>query len=177
MSLPGRGEALGILRDAGCSRGVVSHCLNVAGLAARIGGELVDAGFELDLALVEAGALLHDLGRSVTHGIGHGALGGELARGLGLPLAVVRIIERHVGAGIPADEAEELGLPVGVYVPESLEEKLVCYADKLAEGRGEVEFGVTVGRMAEELGADHPAIGRMWALHAEITGMLGSGPR
>jgi len=100
-----------------------------------------------------------------------------LARGLGLPLAVVRIVERHMGAGIPADEAEELGLPVGVYVPESLEEKLVCYADKLAEGRGEVEFGVTVGRMAEELGADHPAIGRMWALHAEITGMLGSGPR
>ncbi len=177
MRLPGRGEALGILRDVGCSRGVVSHCLNVAGLAARIGGELVGAGFEVDLALVEAGALLHDLGRSVTHGIGHGAVGGEVARGLGLPLAVVRIVERHVGAGIPADEAEELGLPVGVYVPESLEEKLVCYADKLAEGRGEVEFGVTVGRMVEELGVDHPAIGRMWALHGEIVGMLGSGSR
>ena len=148
--------------------------MNVAGLAARIGGELVDAGFDVDLALVEAGALLHDLGRSVTHGIGHGAVGGELARGLGLPLAVVRIIERHVGAGIPADEALELGLPVGVYVPDSLEEKLVCYADKLAEGAGEVEFGVTVGRMAEELGEDHPAVARMWALHGEIVGMLGS---
>ena len=128
----------------------------------------------MDHALVEAGALLHDLGRSVTHGIGHGAVGGELARGRGLPLAVVRIIERHVGAGIPADEARELGLPEGVYVPESLEEKLVCYADKLAEGAGEVEFGVTVGRMVEKLGEGHPAIERMWTLYGEITGMLGS---
>lgn len=172
MSLPGRGEALGILRDASCSRGVVRHCVNVAGLAARIGGELVGAGFVLDLALVEAGALLHDLGRSVTHGVEHGAVGGELARGLGLPLAVVRIVERHVGAGIPAVEAAELGLPVGVYVPESLEEKLVCYADKLAKGDGEVEFEVTVGEMVERLGVDHPSIGRMWALHGEIMGML-----
>jgi uncharacterized protein len=143
-------------------------------LAARIGGELVEAGFELDLALVEAGALLHDLGRSATHDIGHGAAGGELARGLGLPVTMVRIIERHVGAGIPADEAAELGLPDGEYVPESLEEKLVCYADKLAKGAGEVEFGVTVREMVEELGEGHPAIGRMWALHGEITGMLGS---
>ena len=174
MSLPGRSEALGILRNAGCSRGVVRHCVNVAVIAAHIGEELVEAGFELDLVLVEAGALLHDLGRSVTHGIGHGAVGGETARGLGLPMAVVRIIERHTGAGIPADEAAELGLPVGVYVPESLEEKVVCYADKLAEGQSEVKFDVTVGRMAEELGEDHPAIGRMWALHEKITGMLGS---
>jgi len=172
VRLPGRGEALGILRDAGVSRGVVRHCLNVAGLAARIGGELVEAGFEVDLALVEAGALLHDLGRSVTHGVDHGAVGGGLARGLGLPVAVVRIVERHVGAGIPAVEAAELGLPVGVYVPESLEEKLVCYADKLAKGDGEVAFGVTVGEMAERLGGEHPSIGRMWALHGEITGML-----
>jgi uncharacterized protein len=141
-------------------------------LAARIGGELVAAGFGVDLGLVEAGALLHDLGRSVTHGVEHGAVGGEVARGLGLPLAVVRIVERHVGAGIPAVEAVEMGLPVGVYVPESWEEKVVCYADKLAKGDGEVAYGVTVAEMVEKLGGDHPAIGRMWALHGEIAGML-----
>jgi uncharacterized protein len=150
----------------------VDHCVNVARIAARIGGELVGGGFDVDLALVEAGALLHDMGRSVTHGVEHAAVGAELARGLGLPVAVVRIIERHIGAGIPGDEARELGLPVGVYVPESLEEKVVCYADKLAARRGEVEFCVTVGEMAEELGKGHPAVGRMWALHREITGML-----
>ena len=95
-----------------------------------------------------------------------------MARGLGLPVAVVRIVERHVGAGIPADEVEEMGLPPGEYVPVSLEEKLVCYADKLAKGDGEVEFGVTVGEMAEALGAGHPSIGRMWALHGEMAGLL-----
>lgn len=172
MSLPGRSEALGILRDAGCSRSVVRHCVNVARIAARIGGELVAAGHGLDLGLVEAGALLHDLGRSVTHGVEHGAVGGELCRGLGLPDAVMRIVERHVGAGIPAGEAEELELPAGEYMPVSLEEKLVCYADKLAKGDGEVEFGVTVGEMVERHGSDHPAIGRMWALHGEMVGLL-----
>ena len=177
MSPPGRGEAIGILKSAGCNRSVISHCLNVAGLAARIGGSLVRAGFEMDLTLVEAGALLHDLGRSVTHGTKHAVIGGKLARERGLPLSVVKILERHMGAGVPADEAKELGFPDGIYVPKSLEEKVVCYADKLAEGPGEVEFGVTVGRMAKKLGADHPALGRMWALHGEITGMLSSGYR
>ena len=57
-------------------------------------------------------------------------------------------------------------------VPGSLEEKVVCYADKLAKWGGEVAFGVTVEEMVDRLGGEHPSIGRMWALHGEITGML-----
>jgi uncharacterized protein len=173
LSLPGRGEALGILREAGCSRGVVSHCERVAEVALRIAGELAGAGFEVDLGLVEAGALLHDLGRSRTHGVGHGVAGGEIARGLGLPEAVARIVERHIGAGLPVGEAVELGLPRGCYVPETLEEKIVTYADKLIEGGREVGFGVTLGRFEEELGVGHPSLGRLRALHEEMVGLLG----
>lgn len=172
MSLPGREEALEILRDAGCSQGVVSHCLNVASLSTKFGLKLLEAGYELDLSLVEAGALLHDLGRSVTHSIQHGVVGADIARKRGLPIEIVRIIERHIGAGIPPDEANELGFPDGVYIPETLEEKLVAYSDKLAEGVGEVDFMVTVERMVKELGSDHPAIQRMLALHEEIQFML-----
>jgi uncharacterized protein len=172
LSFPGREEALEILRDAGCSQGVVSHCLNVANLSTKLGLKLLEAGYELDLYLVEVGALLHDLGRSVTHSIQHGVVGADIARKRGLPIEIVRIIERHIGAGIPSDEANELGFPEGVYIPETLEEKLVTYADKLAEGAGEVDFMVTVERMVKELGSDHPAIQRMLVLHEEIQGML-----
>ena len=173
MSLPTRDEALRILGEAGCCRGVVEHCLQVTGVAMRLAEVFRERGFEVDLALVEAGALLHDLGRSRTHGIRHGVVGGELARGMGLPEPLVRVIERHIGAGIPDEEAEELGFPRGNYVPESLEEKIVAYADKLVEGGREVEFEVTLGKMAEELGGDHPALGRLRALRDEIVGVIG----
>ena len=173
MSLPGRDEALGILRGAGCSRGVVAHCERVAEVALRIAGELAGAGYDVDLGLVEVGALLHDLGRSRTHDVDHGVVGGEIARELGLPEAVARIVERHIGAGLPEEEAVELGLPPGNYVPETLEEKIVTYADKLIEGRREVGFEVTLGRFEEELGVGHPSLGRLRALHEEMAGLLG----
>ena len=172
MSFPGREEALEILRGVGCSQGVVSHCLNVANLSYKLGLKLLEAGYDVDLSLVESGALLHDLGRSVTHSIQHGVVGADIARQKGLSIEIVRIIERHIGAGIPSDEANELGFPEGIYVPETLEEKLVAYADKIAEGAGEIDFLVTVERMVKELGSEHPAIKRMLALHEEIQNML-----
>lgn len=151
---------------------MVGHCVRVTEVALRLAEGFRERGVEVDLELVEAGALLHDLGRSKTHGIRHGVVGGRLARGMGLPERLVRVIERHIGAGIPLEEAEGLGFPRGSYVPEAVEEKIVAYADKLIEGCREVDFGVTVGKMAEELGGDHPALGRLWALHDEIVGVL-----
>lgn len=43
-----------------------------------------------------------------------------------------RVCERHTGAGLTAKEIEEQGLPLPHrdFLPETLEEKLVCYADK-----------------------------------------------
>jgi uncharacterized protein len=150
--------------------------VSVTRIALRLAEEFRGRGLEVDAALVEAGALLHDLGRSRTHGIRHAVVGGRIAREMGLPEALVRIIERHIGAGIPAEEAEEIGLPRKDYVPETVEEKIVAYADKLIEGCREVDIGVTAGKMAEKLGEDHPALDRLRALHEEIVGVIGSGP-
>jgi uncharacterized protein len=174
VSLPSKREALGLLQEAGCCQRVIDHCINVTRIALRLAEELKNQGLEVDLALVEAGALLHDLGRSETHGITHGVLGGRIARQLGLPEALARIIERHIGAGIPQDEANEIGLPQGNYVPETLEEKIVAYSDKLVEGDREVEYNVTITKFAHELGHDHPALERMRTLHEEMTSLLGS---
>jgi uncharacterized protein len=172
LIIPGRAEALDIMHNAGCSKGVIKHCLKVTNIAMRLAEEFYNNGLDVDLALVEAGALLHDLGRSKTHSIRHGVVGGELAREMGLPDKLARIIERHIGAGIPPEEAATLGLPKGNYVPETLEEKIVTYADKLIEGHEEVEIGVTLKKFAEELGDDHPALARLRALHIELEGLL-----
>jgi hypothetical protein len=47
-----------------------------------------------------------------------------------LPETVVAIIERHVGGGITEQEAKESTGPPSNYIPVTLEEKIVSYADK-----------------------------------------------
>jgi uncharacterized protein len=152
---------------------VVEHCLNVTKVALRLAEAFRRKGYRVDLSLVEAGAILHDLGRSKTHGTEHGAVGGRIARKLGIPEEVARIVERHVGAGLSRDEAKRLGIPDGDYIPETLEEKIVTYADKLVEGDHEVDIQVTIDHFAEELGADHPAVDRLRRLHKEMVEAVG----
>jgi len=116
--------------------------------------------------------MLHDIGRSRSHDIDHAVKGAEIARELGLQEELVHIIERHIGAGIPDDEAKELGLPPGHYVPETLEEKIVAYADKLIAGRCEVDISVTMKDFANRLGEDHPSIKRLHDLDVEMRRLL-----
>lgn len=141
-------------------------------IAVRIARKLKEKGYQVDMELVEIGAILHDIGRSKTHDADHAAVGGNMVRQLSIAEPVARIVDRHIGAGIPADEAKALGLPDGVYVPETLEEKIVCYADKLIAGWREVDISVTIDDFAEKMGSDHPAIERLWSLHREMDGLL-----
>jgi uncharacterized protein len=124
------------------------------------------------MRLVEIGGLLHDIGRSRSHEVDHAVVGAEILKEMGLSEALVLIVERHIGAGIPADEAVELGLPERHYLPESLEEKIVAYADKLLSGRREVPIEVTIKDFSTKLGEDHPSIDRLWTLHYEMTDLL-----
>jgi uncharacterized protein len=144
----------------------------VTRIAIRLALTLQAKGYRVDIHLVESGAILHDIGRSVTHGVEHGALGGQIARKLGIDNAVARIIERHVGAGLTNEEAQKNGLPPGDYIPVTLEEKIVCYADKLTEGDHEVPIEVEMEKLTAELGSNHSAIKRLNNLHTEITNKL-----
>lgn len=97
---------------------------------------------QLDRRFVEEAAMLHDIGifRCDAPGIHchgtepyicHGRIGAELLRSEGFPRHA-RVCERHTGAGITLKEIEEqrLPLPPQDFLPETLEEQLVCYADK-----------------------------------------------
>ena len=96
----------------------------------------------IDRHLLLRGALLHDLGVFQTrapsihcygteHYLMHGFIGARLLRELGCE-AEARICERHTGTGLTAQTILERGLSVEPrdYLPETLEEQLVCYADK-----------------------------------------------
>jgi uncharacterized protein len=119
-----------LLRTAGCNRSVIRHCSVVAATAAALSAE--SSFFDHDL--VEAGALLHDLGRSVTHGIGHAQAGADLCRSLGLDEEIARIVECHTGAGLTADECIQLGLLPIDCMPSTPEGALVACADNLVMG-------------------------------------------
>ncbi|MEM2102214.1 MAG: TIGR00295 family protein [Candidatus Bathyarchaeia archaeon] len=165
--------ALRFLKKSGCSRTVVQHCKNVSKLAVKIAKILQKKGYVVDLKLVEVGALLHDIGRSKTHSVHHAIAGAEIAKSFALPDPIVRIIERHVGAGIPEAEAKTLGWPEKSYMPETLEEKIVTYADKLIEGTKRVDIEQTIAKTSEKLGKNHPANARLRMIQREFESLLG----
>jgi uncharacterized protein len=170
--LPTRKEALSFLVKAGCSRGVVRHVKAVAALAVKIAEACRRKGLEVDIQLVEIGALLHDIGRSKTHSVNHVVVGTEIARSLGLPRSIILIIERHVGGGISKDEARRLGWPVKDYIPLTLEEKIVTYADKLIEGSGMVPIRQVIEKFSR-FNVPRSSILRMKQLHEEFSPLLG----
>ncbi len=171
-SVPSREEALRILREAGCPPEVIRHCQAVASLALRIARACSRRGLKVDLALVEAGALLHDIGRSRTHSIAHVFIGAELARQLGLDERLIRIILTH-SCGVEPEQAVAAGWPPGDYRPEALEEKIVAYADKLVERGRIVPFERALAQMARELGPEHPSVKCLASIRQELLALLG----
>jgi uncharacterized protein len=121
-----------LLVRAGCDRSVIAHAKAVTGLALSFTGNSV-----ADRDLVLAGAMLHDIGRSMIHGIAHAQRGAEIARSYGLDPAIASIIERHIGAGLTADECSLGRLVPRDCIPETLEEKIVANADNLVHGTRE----------------------------------------
>lgn len=95
-----------------------------------------------DLEFIKEAAMLHDIGIFLTnapqidcHGdkpyICHGYLGRELLEKEGLPKHAL-VCERHVGVGITPGNIEKnnLPLPKRDMTPQSIEEKIICLADK-----------------------------------------------
>ncbi|HOU80146.1 MAG TPA: HDIG domain-containing protein [Methanoregulaceae archaeon] len=119
-----------LLKEAGCSVRVIAHCHAVRDLALAS----ADGAGVLDRELLNAGALLHDIGRGVTHSLHHAQAGAAYLRDAGISPGIVRIVERHIGAGLTSDECTLLGiLPIDC-MPRTGEEKVVANADNLVRG-------------------------------------------
>ena len=151
-------DAMAILRhfypdDTPLRRLLLTHSRQVADRALLIAERHPE--LHLDTGLMERGALLHDVGilRCDAPGIlcfgtepyiCHGLLGAEMLRSLagqtvkGNTLAVeqleplARFCERHTGTGLSRQQilSQQLPLPAQDFLPETVEEQVVCYADK-----------------------------------------------
>jgi hypothetical protein len=80
----------------------------------------------------------------------------------------VRIIKQHIGAGIPKDEAERLGLPKEDYLPDTAEEMIVAHADNLMNDTKRISIDEQIRK--GKRGFDSDAIDRMIRLHTAVMG-------
>jgi uncharacterized protein len=96
----------------------------------------------LDLEFIAEAAMLHDIGILETDAAGikcfgthryieHGYLGAEMMRREGYPRHAL-VCERHTGTGLRLTDIIERELPVPhrELCPVTMEEQLICYADK-----------------------------------------------
>jgi uncharacterized protein len=95
-----------------------------------------------DLEFIKEAAMLHDIGIFLTNEpkigcygdkpyVCHGYLGKEIIEKEGFPKHAL-VCERHIGVGITLEDIEEkeLPLPKRDMVPLSVEEQIICFADK-----------------------------------------------
>ena len=162
-----REQALELLEEAGVPPDVIEHSKFVAKKSVELAKKL---SVPVDIQLVEIGALLHDIGRSQTHGIDHGIKGGIILRERGLP-EIAEFAENHIGVGISKEDAAKLGLPRKNYLPRTIEQKIVCFVDFLTEGTHLMSFAEALRKLKESIGADHPAIHRAEELNQEIAAL------
>ncbi len=162
-------QSLKTLEDASCQPNVIEHSIAVSKKSLQLASNFINkTGLCLNLELIANGALLHDIGRSKTHTIRHAVVGAEILRQLDFPEEIISITLNHIGAGIPREEAEILGLPPKDYIPSTFEEKIVAHADNLINGTVEVDLNFVLEKWGKKFGNNHPSINRLKKLHKEV---------
>ena len=144
--IPSDDEIFALMANLGLPDGIKEHSIVVKEIALDIVNKIKQKNpdAQIDAEVVEAGALLHDIGRTKTHGIDHGYRGYMLMRDANIDERVARCALAHVLGGFdkddikhefPTDAREEIKISL---MPKSIEEKIVCLADKNAEGTMQV---------------------------------------
>jgi uncharacterized protein len=147
---------------------IYPHCEIVCAVAEQLLGR---HGSALDVELVRAGCLLHDIGvyrlydaageLDQANYLRHGVLGHDLLQELGFPEVLCRFCSHHTGVGLTREDVLRLGLPLppGDYLAETDEERLVMYADKFHTKTTPPTFVTATSYLAyvERFGADKVA--------------------
>jgi len=171
--LPDREFAIDLLRTLKVQHSVRRHSEKVAEKALRIAKKITKVKVNKDL--IEIGGLLHDIGRAKTHGFKHALIGGNILRESGFSEKLARICETHILGGLDIEDAKRLGLPEKDYLPETIEEKIICLADKHMAGTKEVSIEERFNRWFIKYGKSKILLKskkRIETIQAEIKNMM-----
>ncbi|MDO4930063.1 MAG: HD domain-containing protein [Bacteroidales bacterium] len=160
--------------DNALRRLLLHHSHQVAQKALDVADRHPELGLDRDF--LYRAAMLHDIGIFLTDAPGihchgaepyllHGWLGAQLMRREG-DERVARVCERHTGTGLTPETIarQSLPLPPGDYRPQTLEEQVVCYADKFfSKSHPERERSVAqTAHSLEKFGAEGVQIFLAW---------------
>jgi putative nucleotidyltransferase with HDIG domain len=122
MKIPTKEECFEILKEYDVPQNIIDHSLRVTSIAVFLAKKLVEKGIEIDVDVVERASLLHDLDKIATlHDFNiHGKVSQEILSKKGYA-ELGKIVFSHRAESIKDG------------VVESWEEKVVNYADKLAQ--------------------------------------------
>jgi uncharacterized protein len=120
IRLPSHNQCLELMETHGMLSNIREHSFRVMEVAVFLGQALTEAGFDLHLPLVTAGALLHDLGKTPCLGTlnNHAELGAVILEELGYS-QVAQVVREHVHLFHDISDTRPLR-----------EAELVNYADK-----------------------------------------------
>jgi uncharacterized protein len=128
-----RDESIELLDEYGKGATWVKHCLAVANSASRL-GQVIEGRYAIDRDYLWSTALLHDIGRYVTHDpIMHGVEGYNLLFKLGHEEEAF-VCASHILFGLEASEAMQFGLPARDFIPRTIEQRIVPLVDLMVEG-------------------------------------------
>lgn len=158
---------------------VLSHSESVARKALEIVGR---KGLHVDRYFIYSAALLHDIGvvrcdapSIFCYGhlpyICHGITGKKILEKEGLYRHAM-ICERHTGSGLSVQQivSQNLPLPVHDMLPLSIEEKLICYADKFFSKSGDLTREKPLDIVMRQMAAHgEEALERFKALHNKFS--------
>jgi len=147
-------------RGAALTELLLDHSRRVRDKALAVAAGLCEKS---DMAFIGEAAFLHDIGIGQTaapdihcHGaqpyVCHGIIGRQILENHGLERHAL-VCERHVGTGITSEDIvrRKLPLPMRDMRPRSLEEQIICYADKFftkSSGGRELDFQAIVAGLA-----------------------------
>ncbi|MBS3101508.1 HD domain-containing protein [Candidatus Woesearchaeota archaeon] len=121
MTIPTKEECLKILEKENVPSNIITHLKAVHDFSMKVCDVLEKRGIKINRNLAAAGALLHDIRKTSPND--HIIEGYELVKSLGFP-EVAEVIKKHGLMHIDKDE----------FVPKTLEEKIIFYADKRVKG-------------------------------------------
>ena len=170
-------EAMALLKKYAPSQNayekVLAHSKTVQKIALRIAKKVSKA----DVGFIKIASLLHDIGR-FKYGPGekrivrHGVEGARMLAKEGLDKRFGNVCERHLGCGINKKDIKEqkLPLPDKCYVPLTVNEKIISYADNLVFGDREGTIKQVIERYKNEFGEKYAE--RFNKQHEEIIKLI-----
>ncbi len=158
--IPAREECLRLMSRYGMLENMISHSLKVANVAVFLSMELNKRGQRIDLRLVEAASLLHDLAKTecLKTKEDHAQKAFQLLKGMGYE-RVGEVVAQHIwleGTGSPSTVTEE---------------EVVNYADKRVMHDRIVLLEERFNDLKARYGMDQKAVDYLERLQNEISGI------